>query len=119
MTPHELIARLVTHIPDPWEHTTRYAGHYANRSRGKQKRDQGNRECVGVEKEAYAPAHWKRKWTELLRLVFEVSLTCPRCGTEMKILSFVTASEPIGKILAHLKAKGLDARAGPFADSAA
>ena len=24
ITPHELIARLVTHIPDPWEQTTRY-----------------------------------------------------------------------------------------------
>ncbi|MFQ6104602.1 MAG: hypothetical protein ACE5OP_09960 [Candidatus Glassbacteria bacterium] len=77
------------------------------------------REMTGEEKEVRAPAHWKRKWAELLRLVFDVSLACPRCGTEMKILSFVTESEPIGKILAHLKQKGTCARAGPFAGSAA
>jgi len=119
ITPHELIARLVTHIPDPWEHTTRNYGFYANRSRGKRKRDQNNRECAGEEREARAPEHWKRKWRELLQLVFEVNLVCPRCGTQMKIVSFLTEREPIRKILAHLKAKGIDARAGPFADSAA
>jgi len=70
-------------------------------------------------REARAPAHWKRKWAELLQLVFEVNLACPRCGNEMKILSFVTERDHIRKILAHLKAKGIDARAGPFADSAA
>jgi hypothetical protein len=61
----------------------------------------------------------RRTWAELLRLVFEVKLTCPRCGTEMKILSFITETEPIRKILAHLKEKGIDARAGPFTDCAA
>jgi len=37
LTPYELIARLITHIPDPWEQTTRYFGYYSNRSRGKRK----------------------------------------------------------------------------------
>jgi hypothetical protein len=37
----------------------------------------------------------------------------------MKILSFLTDPEPIRKILAHLKEKGTDARAGPFTDCAA
>jgi hypothetical protein len=37
----------------------------------------------------------------------------------MKILAFITGAEPIEKILAHLKEKGIDARVGPFADSAA
>jgi len=27
ITPYELIARLMTHLPDPWEHTTRNYGH--------------------------------------------------------------------------------------------
>ena len=43
----------------------------------------------------------------------------PRCGGEMKIISFITGSEPIEKILGHIREKGIDARAGPFADSAA
>jgi hypothetical protein len=51
--------------------------------------------------------------------VFEENLTCPRCGTEMKIVSVLTEREPVNKILAHLKKKGIDARAGPFADRAA
>jgi len=63
--------------------------------------------------------HWRRKWAELLRLVFEVNLACPRCGNEMKIISVLIKSEPVNKILTHLIENGIDARAGPFADSAA
>jgi hypothetical protein len=65
------------------------------------------------------PARWKKGWAELLQLVFEISLACPRCGGEMKIVSFITGAEPIQKILGHLRNKGIDPRAGPFADSAA
>jgi len=119
VTPHELIARLMTHIPDPWEQTTRYFGYYSNRSRGKRNSDRGVREHAGEQREVRAPVHWRRKWAELLRLVFEVNLACPRCGSEMKIVSFITEREPIRKILAQLKGKGICARAGPFADSAA
>jgi hypothetical protein len=119
VTPHELIARLMTHIPDPWEQTTRYFGFYSNRSRGKRKSDRGDRERAGEQREARTPVHWRRKWAELLRLVFEVNLACPRCGSEMKIVSFITEREPIRKILTHLKGKGICARAGPFTDSAA
>jgi hypothetical protein len=64
-------------------------------------------------------AKWKKGWAELLQLVFEVSLTCPRCGGEMKIISVITGREPIEKILGQLRDKGVDPRAGPFADSAA
>jgi hypothetical protein len=37
----------------------------------------------------------------------------------MKIVSFIMGSEPIEKILRHLRDKGIDARAGPFAHTAA
>jgi hypothetical protein len=37
----------------------------------------------------------------------------------MKIISVITGSEPIEKILGHPREKGIDPRAGPFADSAA
>jgi len=79
----------------------------------------GVRENAGEEREARAPGHVRRKWAELLRLVFEVHLTCPHCGTEMEIISVITRKEPVHKMLAHLKEKGIDARAGPFAESAA
>jgi hypothetical protein len=119
VTPHELIARLMTHLPDPWEQTTRYFAFYSNRTRGKRKSVHGDRQITAEEVEVRAPLHWRRKWAELLRLVFEVNLACPRCGNEMKIISVLTESEPVNKILTHLKQNGIDARAGPFADSAA
>ena len=124
ITPYELIARLMTHIPEPWEQTTRYFGWYSNRTRGvrkKRKHTVDSRKSVGVgeDREGRAPLPWRRKWAELLRLVFEVNLACPRCGTEMRIVSFITEREPIQKILAHMRGKGIDTRAGPFEDSAA
>jgi hypothetical protein len=90
----------MTHIPDPWEQTTKYCGWYANRTRGKRKSVHGSCQIAAVETEVRAPKHWRKKWAELLRLVFEVNLSCPRCHTEMKIISLVT-------------------EAGPFADCAA
>jgi len=36
----------------------------------------------------------------------------------MKVLAFITEGEPVRKILEHLRRKGIDARAGPFADPA-
>jgi hypothetical protein len=37
ITPQELIARLIAHIPDRGEHTVKYFGAYANRTRGKRR----------------------------------------------------------------------------------
>ena len=119
LTPHELIARLMTHIPNRGEHTNHNFGYYANRTRGNRKSVHGSRQIAAEEMEVHAPTHWRKKWAELLHLVFEVHLTCPRCGTEMKILSFITEREPIRKILTHMKQKGIGARAGSFTDSAA
>jgi hypothetical protein len=116
LTPLELIARLVLHIPNPREPITRYYCWYAHRTRGVQRK----RGLSSAQTRASSPpCHWKKSWAELLQLVFEVSLACPRCGSDMKIVSFITGAEPIGKILRHLREKGIDARAGPFADSAA
>jgi hypothetical protein len=122
ITPLELIARLAAHIPDPGERLVHYFGYYANRSRGARRMRGTSPAGQGDEKkreDARAPASWKKSWAELLQLVFEVTLACPRCGQQMKIVSFITGSEPIEKILAHMRAKGIDARAGPFANSAA
>ncbi len=57
---------------------------------------------------------WASPWT-----VFRVTLTCPHCNTDMKIIAVITQNEPIHKILNHLKSKKIDPRAGPFADVAA
>jgi hypothetical protein len=104
------------HIPNVREQLTRYAGIYSHRTRGAWRK----RGLTTGETRTSTPAQrWKKGWAELLQLVFEVTLTCPRCSSEMKIVSFITGSEPIEKILRHLREKGIDARAGPFAGSAA
>jgi hypothetical protein len=118
ITPEELIARLATHLPDPWEHLTRYYGFYSNRTRGARSDAGTDAETDGEGQEtivaAKPPPRWKKQWTELLQLVFEVTLNCPRCGAEMNIISFITDHQHVDKILRHLRAKGIDARAGPF-----
>ena len=42
-------------------------------------------------------------WAMLLGKIFEINpLLCPNCGGEMKIIAFVTDTEPIRKILRHI-----------------
>ncbi len=42
-------------------------------------------------------------WAMLLGKIFEINpLLCPSCGGEMKIIAFVTETEPIRKILRHI-----------------
>ncbi len=42
-------------------------------------------------------------WAMLLGKIFEINpLLCPSCGGEMKIIAFVTDTEPIQKILRHI-----------------
>jgi hypothetical protein len=58
----------------------------------------------------------RRRWAELLRLVFRVEVeVCARCGGEARILGFVTEPKVVRRILAHLERRGVDARAGPWA----
>jgi hypothetical protein len=46
----------------------------------------------------------RRRWAELLRRLFEVDpLACPRCGTEMRIVAFLTDPTTINRILDHLR----------------
>jgi hypothetical protein len=130
----EFLARWVTHVPDHYETRVRYYGAYATRRRLWWQR-------CGVVPEG-APAHagpapvpnsatvppddWpalrarRRRWAELLRRVFEIEVSvCPACAGAMRIVSFVTAQKAVRKILAHLDAHDIDARAGPWADAAA
>jgi len=120
LSPQELIARLVTHIPNRYERSIRYYGRYSSRSQGLRR---ANRTTPELETETLnqksTPTHSSRQWQQLLQRVFGVTLTCPTCKTEMKIIAVITEEEPIHKILAHLKSKKIDPRAGPFADRAA
>jgi hypothetical protein len=120
----EFLARWVDHVPDHYEVGVRYAGAYATRRRVWWRRR-------GVELVQSAPvaipaaepasdgpalAARRRRWAELLRMVFQVEVeVCPRCGGEARIVGFVTEPQVVRRILAHLERRGVEARAGPWA----
>ena len=45
----------------------------------------------------------KSAWVRLIKKVYETDpLFCPKCGSEMKIIAFITDPDEVKKILAHL-----------------
>jgi hypothetical protein len=137
----EFIALLVAQIPDKGQVLQRYYGYYANRTRGERRKAQAaatagsdgdSGEPTGdperqespelpeggvtiVEPEAFSRGDARRRWAELIRLVYEVDpLACPRCGGAMRVIALIQEPAVIDKILRHLREKGRDARAGPW-----
>ena len=108
----EFLARLVQHIPGKGEVRVRYYGAYASRRRGWWRRrgvvlagagQQEAHEDTSREQEPWPALRVRRRrWAELLRLVFA-------------IIAFVTEHAVLTRILAHLARGGVDARAGPWA----
>ena len=128
MTALEFLARWVDHVPERYEVRVRYAGAYATRRRVWWQRcgvvlvDAPAAETVAPEPAGEWPAlrARRRRWAELLRLVFQVEVeVCARCGGEARIVGFVTEPAVARRILAHLERHGVDARAGPWAGAAA
>ena len=124
----EFIARWVDHVPDRYETRVRYYGAYATRRRvWWQRRGISLAGAPAVAEAPPAPAaDWpalcarRRRWAELLRLVFKVEIeVCPRCGGAMKVLGFITEQPVVRRILAHLECCEVDARAGPWTGAAA
>jgi hypothetical protein len=132
--PTAFIARLVAHIPEKGQALQRYYGYYANRTRGERRKvpagvvepidgdnamggaDLPLREVTIVEPEAFNRAEARHRWAELLRLIYEVDpLVCPRCGGPMRVVALIQDPKVIDKILRHLRAKGSNATAGPWA----
>jgi hypothetical protein len=57
----------------------------------------------------------RRRWAELLRRIFDVDpLCCPRCGSAMRIIAFLTAPAAIDQILSHLRRPQPRTRAPPL-----
>jgi hypothetical protein len=113
----EFLARVTSHIPNKGQVLQRYYGWYSSRQRGKRRRAAGEdvaRPLVMVDPEPEALRAAKRRWAELLRRLFEVDpLACPRCGTAMRIVAFITAPATIDRILDHLRRTRPRQRAPP------
>ena len=49
----------------------------------------------------------RRSWAQLIKRIYEVDpLVCPTCGSEMKVIAFITEHDVIDAILQHLERKG-------------
>jgi len=106
---------MYSHVPNKGEQMVRYYGWYSNKSRGirnKQGAERYSDEPVAkpdkdieiIDVSDYQPPRIPSKiWRECIKTVYEVDpLCCPRCGGQMKIISFITDPQVIRHILEHL-----------------
>jgi hypothetical protein len=112
----ELIVRVTEHIPKKGFQMVRYYGWHSNRAKGRRCREgmlrSGDRlpekedsvDFTILDVSDYDPPRVPSKtWRELIKKVWEVdALTCPRCGSEMKIISLIQTPDAIRRILEHL-----------------
>ena len=104
----EFLAELQQHLPDLWEQNSRFYGIYSARSRGAEKEKP---EPITAPYLPDASAKPSQKWAALMKRVFEIDpLTCPRCGSTMKIKALVTDPHEISRII---KILGLPTAASP------
>ena len=125
--PAEFVARVIMHIPEPRRHLVRYYGWYSNVSRGKRRKAEAeNGEVVGdgagpasraARVEARDARALRRSWAQLIKRIYEVDpLVCPSCGSEMKVIAFITEHDVVDAILRHLaKTKARSPRGPPGA----
>ena len=56
----------------------------------------------------------RRSWAQLIKRVYEVDpLLCPSCGSEMKVIAFITEHGVVDAILRHLLKAGTRSPRGP------
>jgi len=105
----EFIARVLAQIPEPRKHLVRYYGYYSNAARGKRRKlgQPAEAEAAAADPTPSEVSNLKRCWAELLRRVYEVDpLVCPKCGSQMKVIAFITEPQVIRGIVDCLKKKG-------------
>ena len=113
LTPMEFLDRMVLLIPPPRCHRHRYHGVLAPNAPLRK----AVSECAGLRVESEKAAveeeethsvdgeesTYSSLWAMLLGKIFEINpLLCLSCGGEMKMIAFVTDTEPIRKILHHI-----------------
>lgn len=113
----EFIATITQHIPEKSFQLVRYYGWYSNRARGERYKAAGkdafpdstpdSKDVEVLDVSTYKPRRIPSKtWRECIKKVWEADpLECPKCGFEMKIISFISAAQKdvIRRILEHLK----------------
>ncbi len=117
LDPRAFLARVLVHIPDKGQVTTRYYGWYANRPRGMRRQVEPAAAEVPraiVTTPRLAPTEASRRWAALLRQIFEVDpLRCPTCHGTMRLVAVITQRSVIDQILAHLGTRTTAAARSP------
>jgi hypothetical protein len=103
-SPLEFLARITPRIPNKWESTVRYYAHYSHRARGARKKKATPPSTpVLLPSPDDQPRKASRAWAALTKRVFEVEpLLCPKCGSRMRIKSFITNPLEIKRLLGNL-----------------
>jgi hypothetical protein len=98
--PLEFIARVLVHIPEPKKHLVHFYGAYANRVRSSTPPVCDSAQKQPEHQPSPPPRALRKRWAELIYKIYEVDpLTCRHCGTQMKIVAFITEPASIRKIL--------------------
>jgi hypothetical protein len=109
-SPMELMERLVSLVPQPRIHLTRFHGVLAPHAAWREhvvpsppdeprKRESGADHAA----EPRLSPRQRLRWSDLLKRVFEIDLTqCPDCGGSVKLVSVVLDRRVIRKILEHV-----------------
>ena len=114
--PLEVLASVCDHIPPPGQQLIRYLGRYSNKSRGLRKKAAQSAAaatdpCLSLPAVESSPdpddtpyrKACRRTWAKLIEKIYLVSpLVCPKCGFDMKIISFIEDQTVVRKILQHL-----------------
>ena len=106
-SPLEFLAELSSHVPRVFEQTTRYYGEYSPRTRGAKGREERHQKLLlnnfELLEESLPTRQPSQSWARCMKLVFEVDpLLCPKCGSELKIKSFILNSQEIERLCKHL-----------------
>jgi len=94
----DFLAEVTQHIPDKGEHLVRYFGWYSYRRRGIRAKDAPSGQTK-IDRQLVCEARFSANgqsgrtgstWAALVKRVLEVDpLECPKCGSRMKIISFM------------------------------
>ena len=98
LSPTDFIAAVTQHIPDKGFQLVRYYAWYSNKARGVRAKTGAAQaeDCAHGHEPDRAPA--SAQWRRLIAKIWEADLlTCPDCGAEMKMLSFIKEGRVIGK----------------------
>ena len=108
----EWIAKVTSHIPQKGAQLVHYYGAYSNSHRGKRVKSVASaitslpHPAPPLEPETEWIKLRRKSWAALIRLVYESDpLLCPKCHTQMTVISVIKDGAVIDKILDHLQYK--------------